>query len=112
MRYEGAQGRAETASPASAESVPRAKRSFVRRRVYRDLVTVEPDPDEESAYGEAWPVMVEGRMARAEFREARDRLGKVVAEERLLELEIELIGERKLTLPPPHVSLGPIRPAV
>ena len=39
-------------------------------------------------------------MARAEFREARDRLGKVVAEERLLELEIELIGERELTLPP------------
>ena len=44
--------------------------------------------------------MVERRTARVELREARDGLDKAVAEERLLELEIELIGQRELTLPP------------
>ena len=69
-------------------------------RPYRDLVTLEPEPGEEQVYGEATPLIVEWRMARAEYLDAGDGLSRAIAKERMLELEIELIGERELTLPP------------
>ena len=69
-------------------------------RPYRDLVTPEPEPGEEQVYGDATPLIVEWRKARAEFLDAGDGLSRAIAEERMRELEIELIGERELTLPP------------
>ena len=69
-------------------------------RPYRDLVTLEPEPGEERVYGEATPLIVEWRRVRAEFLDAGDGLSRAIAEERMRELEIELIGERELTLPP------------
>ena len=69
-------------------------------RPYRDLVTLEPEPGEEQVYGEATPLIVEWRRVRAEFLDAGDGLSRAIAEERIRELEIELIGERELTLPP------------
>ena len=67
-------------------------------RPYRDLVTLEPG--EEQVYGEATPVIVEWRRVRVEYLDAGDGLSRAIAEERMRELEIELIGERELTLPP------------
>ena len=69
-------------------------------RPYRDLVTLEPEPGEEQVYGEATPLIVEWRRVRAEFLDAGDGLSRAIAEERMKELEIELIGGRELTLPP------------
>ena len=69
-------------------------------RPYRDLVTLEPEPGEEQVYGEATPLIVEWRRVRTEFLDAGDGLSRAIAEERMRELEIELIGERELTLPP------------
>ena len=69
-------------------------------RPYRDLVTMEPEPGEEQVYGDATPLIVEWRKVRAELLDAKDGLSRAVAEERMRELEIELIGERELTLPP------------
>ena len=69
-------------------------------RPYRDLVTLEPEPGEEQVYGDATPLIVEWRKVRAEFLDAGDGLSRAVAEERMRELEIELIGGRELTLPP------------
>ena len=69
-------------------------------RPYRDLVTLEPESGEEQVYGEATPLIVEWRRVRAEFLDAGDGLSRAVAEERMRELEIELIGGRELTLPP------------
>ena len=69
-------------------------------RPYRDLVTLEPEPGEERVYGEATPLIVEWRRVRVEFLDAGDGLSRAIAEERMRELEIELIGERELTLPP------------
>ena len=69
-------------------------------RPYRDLVTLEPEPGEEQVYGEATPLIVEWRRVRVEFLDAGDGLSRAVAEERMRELEIELIGGRELTLPP------------
>ena len=69
-------------------------------RPYRDLVTLEPEPGEEQVYGDATPLIVEWRRVRAEFLDAGAGLSRAIAEERMRELEIELIGERELTLPP------------
>ena len=69
-------------------------------RPYRDLVTLEPEPGEEQVYGDATPLIVEWRMARAEYLDAEDGLSRAIAKERMRELEIELIGGRELTLPP------------
>ena len=69
-------------------------------RPYRDLVTLEPEPGEEQVYGEATPLIVEWRKVKAKFHDAGDGLSRAIAEERMRELEIELIGERELTLPP------------
>ena len=69
-------------------------------RPYRDLVTLEPEPGEEQVYGDATPLIVEWRMARAEYLDAEDGLSRAIAKERMRELEIELIGDHELTLPP------------
>ena len=69
-------------------------------RPYRDLVTMEPEPGEEQVYGEATPLIVEWRKVRTEFLDAGDGLSRAIAEERMRELEIELIGGHELTLPP------------
>ena len=69
-------------------------------RPYRDMVTAEREPGEEQVYGDATPLIVEWRRVSAEFADAGDALSGAVSEERLRELEIELIENRKLTLPP------------
>ena len=69
-------------------------------RPYRDLVTMEPESGEEQVYGEATPLIVEWRRVRAEYLDAEDGLSRAIAKERMLELEIELIGDHELTLPP------------
>ena len=69
-------------------------------RLYRDLVTLDPEPGEEQVYGEATPLVVEWRRVRGEFMGERDLLRRFEAEERMRWLEIEMIGEHDLTLPP------------
>ena len=101
---QGAQDGTERVSQASLDSSePGAKRRYAPMRVYRDVVTLGAEPDEDLVYGEATPVIVEWRGARAEFIAARDAgtvLNRAVAQGRMLEMEIELIGKHELTLPP------------
>ena len=67
-------------------------------RPYLDVVTAEPLPDDAVVYGEAATLVVEWRRRRSAHPVTKDRPVRV--EERMLELEIELIDEFKLTLPP------------
>ena len=92
----GAQGAAEATTPATVEK-PAVKPAW---RQYRDLVTLEPEPGEEQVYGDAAPLVVEWRRVRGEFMDPGDRLSRAVAGERMRELEIAMIGEHELTLPP------------
>ncbi len=69
-------------------------------RPYPQLITPEPEPGEELVYGEATPTIVAWRRARKEYREATRRLDRLDAERRLWELEIVLIRDHELTLPP------------
>lgn len=75
---------------------PRVKPS----RAYRQLVTVEPEEGEELIYGEAMLAIIEWRAARMTLEWASRRLDKLDAQRSLLELELTLIGEHELTLPP------------
>ena len=71
------------------------------RRVYDDLVTDDAEPGEELVYGEAaTAVIVRWREARDAFAAAKDALDVLNARQRRVELEIELIQEHELTLPP------------
>ena len=96
--WQGGRGDAGAAEAASAVERPAARAAF--RREYPDLVTVDPEPGEEDVYGEAMPLIVEWRRVRSARRGAKGTLAHAVAEERMRELELELIGERRLTLPP------------
>ena len=69
-------------------------------RPHRELVTEDAEPGEEQVYGDATPLIVEWRKARAEYAGAKNRLDKATARRRMLELEIAIIEKHKLTLPP------------
>ena len=72
-----------------------------RRRAYDDVVTADGEPGEDLVYGDAaTAVIVRWREARDAFGKATDALDVLNARQRRVELEIELIEEHELTLPP------------
>ena len=90
-------GGAGQVKPGSAGTAP----ARPPRRDYPELVTAEPEPGEERVYGAgATAVIIRWRKARDEFAAATDKLVKLDAQERRLELEVALIEEHRLTLPP------------
>ncbi|MCY3558638.1 MAG: hypothetical protein OXH13_08350 [Chloroflexi bacterium] len=73
------------------------------------VVTIEAEPGERRFYGTAMPTISAWRRARARRGRASNRLGRLDtlnrldrlrADERLLALELELVGEHGLTPPP------------
>ena len=70
------------------------------RREYPDLVTREPAEDDEEVFGDAWALIVEWR----ELKDAHPNDGKdlawLAAEERLRAVELALLEEHGMTLPP------------
>ena len=99
VRLEAGSKGSETPSPTGAETEP-TKRRYVRPRTYPQLVTLEAEPDEDLVYGDATPVIVEWRRVRAEFLKTRATLDRTEVQEPMLEMEIALVGEHELTLPP------------
>ena len=99
VRLEAGRSESETPSPTGAETEP-TKRRYVRPRTYPQLVTPEAEPDEDLVYGDAAPVIVEWRRVRAEFLKTRATLDSTEVQEPMLEMEIALVGEHELTLPP------------
>ena len=78
----------------------RAAPSPLPPRRYPDLVTREPSPDDAQVYGEAWPLVDEWRR----LWQVHERPGRGLAwlkqEVRILELEVAMLEEHELTLPP------------
>ena len=97
VRLEAGRHGSVTPSPTGAETEP-TKRRYVRPGTYPQLVTPEAEPDEDLVYGDATPVIVEWRRVRAEFLKTRATLDRTEVQERMLELAI--VGEHELTLPP------------
>ena len=70
------------------------------RREYPDLVTLEPDDDDEEVFGDAWPLIAEWR----EIENTHPHQGKgfkwLTVQKRLLAVELTLLEEHGMTLPP------------
>ena len=79
---------------------PAPAKKSLPARLYPELVTEDPAPDDEEVYGEAWPLVKEWRR----LWEAHVRPGKGLEwlrrDERILELEVAMLEEHRLTLPP------------
>ena len=75
------------------------------------VVTLEEQPDEEHAFGPAAPLVAEWRRVRARGRNesAGSRVDRAMAAVRRWELEMELLGEWHLTLPPETAPLDDSR---
>ena len=103
VRLESGANGSETLSPTGADSEPRPKRRYAPSRPYPQLVTLEAEPNEDLVYGDATPVIVEWRGERAEFLNALKTgttLDRTEVQERMLELELAIVEEHELTLPP------------
>ena len=96
-RVEGVETRHGSSGPgpAAESSTPSTPGPLLER-----VVADEPDPDEETRFGAAAPLVAEWRRLRDEFDAAPDDLATLLAEWDLLELEIVMIGVCGLTLPP------------
>ena len=72
----------------------------LQRREYPDLATRQPADDDEEVFGDAWALIVQWR----ELKDAHPNEGKglvwLADEERLLEVELALLEEHGMTLPP------------
>ena len=79
---------------------------FENRREYPELVTREPADDDQEVYGDAWPLVDEWRSLELR-REAGTKLDRARTRERIMELEIAMIDELGLTLPPADSPIHP-----
>ena len=71
-----------------------------RRRVDPELVTREPADDDPEVYGGAWPLVAEWRQLKARHPVRGRSLSWLTDHERLLVLELAMLEEHGLTLPP------------
>ena len=76
------------------------RRRATLRREFPDLVTREPAEEDEEVFADAWPLIVEWR----EMKAAHPSRGKgpswLATQERLLTVELALLEEHGMTLPP------------
>ena len=92
----GARGQAAEAGGAAGK--PKGRTSL--RREYPELVTLEPAEDDEEVFGDAWPLIVEWRGLKGTHPNRGSSLSWLVAEERFLSVELALLEEHGMTLPP------------
>ncbi len=94
---QGNPGRGNSEAPGATMNPPSRP---PQRREYPDLATLEHGDDDEEVFGDAWPLIVEWR----ELKDSHPNEGRGPAwlkdEQRLLEVELALLEEHGLTLPP------------
>ena len=93
----GATGDAPEEAPSVAKPSAKAK---APKRLYPELVTKEPAPDDEEVYGAAWPLIEEWRRLWKTHTGVGKGLAWLETEERVRELEVAMLEEHGLTLPP------------
>ena len=70
------------------------------KREYPDLVTLEPVEDDEEVFGEAWALIVEWRGLKDAHPNEGKGLAWLAEEERLRVVELALLEDHGMTLPP------------
>ena len=78
----------------------RPKKPFKERLLDPEVVTEEPAEDDPEVYGDAWPLINDWRALRTGHPHQGRSLSWLVTEERLLTLELAMLEDRGLTLPP------------
>lgn len=91
QRWQGNESTEPKAPPASARKP---------RRRYPELVTSEAQSDDEQVYGAAWPLVDEWRRLWSGHKRPGKGLAWLKREVRILELEVVMLQEYELTLPP------------
>ncbi|MDE2752511.1 MAG: hypothetical protein OXI83_08055 [Gemmatimonadota bacterium] len=70
------------------------------QRRYPEVVTKDPAPDDEEVFGVAWPLIDEWRRLREGHPNEGKSLSWLTTEERIRELEVAMLEDQGLTLPP------------
>ena len=78
----------------------RGNKPVMERLLDPEVVTEEPAEDDAEVYGAAWPLVEEWREIRTGHPHEGRNLSWLVAEERLLTLELAILEDHGLTLPP------------
>ena len=95
---------ASSATPSSATTPPvqglNPGRPSRRRRVDPEMVTREPAEDDPEVYGDAWPLVQEWRQLKDRHPVRGSSLSWLEDQERLLTVELAMLEEHGLTLPP------------
>lgn len=95
-----AQGQAAGSKDGAARQDDGAPPSTPIRREYPELATLEPAEDDAEVFGKAWNLIVEWRKLKESHPNDGKGLEWLIQRERLLELELALLEEHGLTLPP------------
>ena len=86
-------------TPVPPAASPQAKpTAYVPRRIYSEIVELEPRPVDEHVYGrEVFALVTEWREQHAEFKTHWPKIPGYFAEIRMVDLEVQLIGEHELS---------------
>ncbi len=103
-KHEEGAGRSETRAAPPVAGLHSKKRAALRR-LDPEVVTEEPADDDDEVYGDAWPLVEEWRRLRADHPHQGKSLSWLTTEERLLVLELAMLEEHGLTLPPETQAL-------
>ena len=98
LQVEGRQGAQDTAEASSL--VRRPPVWAAPRRQYPELASREPALDDEDVFGPAWPLIVEWRGLKGSHPNRGKGLSWLVTEDQFLSVELALLEEHGLTLPP------------
>ena len=94
----GARGARGAQEAGCAVGKPKGRTSL--KREYPELVTLEPAEDDEEVFGDAWPLIVEWQGLKDTHPNRGSSLSWLVTEERFLSVELALLEEHGMTLPP------------
>ena len=81
-------------------SVDARRVGTIEQRRYPDLVTSDPMPGDAEVYGPVWPLVGEWRRLWVVHHDSCGGLSGLMREERIRELEVAMLEEHGLTLPP------------
>ena len=95
----GRDGRQGTAGAAAVSGRPTGASTAARRR-YPDLVTTDPADDDEEVFGDAWPLVQQWRTLWNGHLPVGKGLAWVSRRELILALEVAMLEDHGLTLPP------------
>ena len=98
-------GDGNEAQPKMAVAGPQARGTAKLRREYSELVTLEPDEGDQDVFGDAWPLIQEWRGLKETHPNQGRGLEWLVTEERFLAVELALLEDHGMTLPPARFPL-------